>query len=545
LSKNDTFTQGDIDNGLIKYSHDGSETATDSFGFTVEDGLEDGVAALSGTFNITINNINDAPVIEKNDGITVDEGSENSVITSSMLSCSDEESGSNSIIYTLSSTTIHGILSKNGTTLSSGDSFTQQDIDDGIVKYSHDGSETTSDSFDFTVGDGELSQSGSFDIVVNPVDDPPVLGVASSCTYNEGDPPVAIAGTITITDVDNVNLKSAEVRIVNGYKNGEDLLEYDGSAILNAVWDSESGCLKFDGEASIEDYIEALKSVKFSNSATDLSTESRSFGFIVSDGIFESELVTVDADLVGKVGAPQFSVEGGKHVLPFDLTITVPDSGATIRYTTDGSDPSPTNGELYVDGVTIVEMTELKAIAYKEGMNTSDISSVSYDYIFTYEDDGTSVTIDTLETLLAPANLVIPAIINGLPVTKIRSYAFASLPITTVIIPDSVTDIGIYAFADCDQLNSVTMGSGVVNIGEGAFKDCVLLPTIEMPAALGNLGAYAFKGCSSLTEARFSTDAPLIDTSKLPFDSVDSTFKVYYKSGTNGWDDGSGPEVED
>ena len=61
LGVNDTFTQADIDAGILTYDHNGSETTSDSFSFSLADGGEDGTTAASGTFNITVNAVNDAP----------------------------------------------------------------------------------------------------------------------------------------------------------------------------------------------------------------------------------------------------------------------------------------------------------------------------------------------------------------------------------------------------------------------------------------------------------------------------------------------------
>lgn len=57
-----SVSQGDIDAGLVKYQHDGSETTSDSFVFKVEDGLEDGVVAPTGTMAFTVTPVNDLPV---------------------------------------------------------------------------------------------------------------------------------------------------------------------------------------------------------------------------------------------------------------------------------------------------------------------------------------------------------------------------------------------------------------------------------------------------------------------------------------------------
>ncbi len=66
---NDTFTQADLDAGNVSYEHDGSETTTDSFNFSLADGGEDGATPASGTFSITITPVNEAPTFSIGDGI--------------------------------------------------------------------------------------------------------------------------------------------------------------------------------------------------------------------------------------------------------------------------------------------------------------------------------------------------------------------------------------------------------------------------------------------------------------------------------------------
>jgi hypothetical protein len=79
------------------------------------------------------------------------------------------------------------------------------------------------------------------------------------------------------------------------------------------------------------------------------------------------------------VAPPTFSVAAGTYDNPQSVTLSSNTSGATIRYTTNGPDPSETTGTLYTSAVNISQNTTLKAIAYKAGMLTSSVSSVVID----------------------------------------------------------------------------------------------------------------------------------------------------------------------
>lgn len=80
----------------------------------------------------------------------------------------------------------------------------------------------------------------------------------------------------------------------------------------------------------------------------------------------------------GQVAAPQFSPGGGTYTSTQNVTITTSTSGATIRYTTDGSNPSPTTGTIHSGSIAISTTSTLKAIAYKNGMTDSSIASATY-----------------------------------------------------------------------------------------------------------------------------------------------------------------------
>lgn len=79
-----------------------------------------------------------------------------------------------------------------------------------------------------------------------------------------------------------------------------------------------------------------------------------------------------------KAEAPQFSPVPGTYNTAQTVTITSATSGATIRYTTDGSAPSETNGTIYTSPVAINATTTLQAIAYASGLLDSNVTSGTY-----------------------------------------------------------------------------------------------------------------------------------------------------------------------
>ena len=84
-------------------------------------------------------------------------------------------------------------------------------------------------------------------------------------------------------------------------------------------------------------------------------------------------------------------------------------------------------------------------------------------------------------------------------ISSIGDNAFSGSSITSVIIPNSVTLIGNWAFYDCANLTSVSIPDGVTSIGSFAFQNCIGLTSATIPSHVTFLGMCAFYDCTSLT----------------------------------------------
>ncbi|MCP5101431.1 MAG: hypothetical protein GY943_38280, partial [Chloroflexi bacterium] len=156
--------------GTTKYLE--ADGATLTVGFIDDRDYSDNKPVINAAYRaLTITIGNEVPTLDANSGFTVDEG-ETAVFTSTNLDASDPEGGE--ITYEIGSAPANGTLFRNDTPLSDSDTFTQTDINGGIISYDHDGSETSSDSFTFTITD-DLTTSAvkSFAIGITAVNDPP------------------------------------------------------------------------------------------------------------------------------------------------------------------------------------------------------------------------------------------------------------------------------------------------------------------------------------------------------------------------------------
>lgn len=78
------------------------------------------------------------------------------------------------------------------------------------------------------------------------------------------------------------------------------------------------------------------------------------------------------------VAAPQFTPEGGFYSTAQTVTISCATEGATIRYTTDGSDPAGSGGTTYTGPITVAGDCVVKAVASKSGIPDSAVVTSVY-----------------------------------------------------------------------------------------------------------------------------------------------------------------------
>ena len=89
------------------------------------------------------------------------------------------------------------------------------------------------------------------------------------------------------------------------------------------------------------------------------------------------QLYLISAEEVQKVETPTFEPAAGTYYEAKSVTIACETQGATIHYTTDGSEPTATSA-VYSTAIPVSETTTIKAIAMKEGWLNSSIAEAVY-----------------------------------------------------------------------------------------------------------------------------------------------------------------------
>ena len=94
-------------------------------------------------------------------------------------------------------------------------------------------------------------------------------------------------------------------------------------------------------------------------------------------------------------------------------------------------------------------------------------------------------------------NLTKARLPEGLKVIGSNMFSYSD-KLKEVYIPSTVTDIESYAFERCKSLKKIVLPEGVKNIGRYAFAECTGLTSIEIPSTVNIIESTSFDGCKNL-----------------------------------------------
>ena len=175
------------------------------------------------------------------------------------------------------------------------------------------------------------------------------------------------------------------------------------------------------------------------------------------------EIIITDCDYM-----PYGALSG----IPFIESITIPFVGDK-RHTSTDTNQYPLG---YIFGTT----------SYDGGISTNQ-------YFI-----GSSLSNTTYLTYYIPESLK-KVVITDCDYIQIGSF-YGCSSLTSIEMPNNVTNIGGSAFSGCSSLASIEIPNNVTNIGGSAFSGCSSLTSIVIPNKVTTIGGTIFTSCSSLTD---------------------------------------------
>lgn len=113
-------------------------------------------------------------------------------------------------------------------------------------------------------------------------------------------------------------------------------------------------------------------------------------------------------------------------------------------------------------------------------------------------------------------------VVNGVPltelvipetVTSLRTYAFYGCEgLKKVTIPATVTSVGSYAFYGCKDLEEVYLHVAGTDVGSFIFKNCTALRTAVLGEGVTDIPSQAFEGCTALASVTLPETLTTIDS---------------------------------
>ena len=425
-----SFTNAELDGGLVTFVHDGSEAAG-AFNVVVEDGDEDGSIPVASTFNVTVTAVNDAPVLTGDLAATVLEG-DSYTLDATDLGYADADDVAAGITFTVTGIT-NGTLLVDGVAASS---FTATQLAGGLVTFVHDGGETTSASFDVVVDDGDEDGStpvaSTFNLTVTPVNDAPVLTGDHAATVFEGSSYQLTTVDLGYTDADDT--AAGVTFTVSNLLNG--IILVDGVA-QNSFTGAElaGGLVTLDHDGSLT--TTGSFDVSVDDGDEDGSTPVAStFNFTVAP---PNTPPVLTGDLAATV------LEGGSYtIVAADLGYTDAEDGdADVTFTVS----SLVNGGVLVNGsaATSFTGTELSGGLVTFSHDGSETAAGSFDVVVEDGDeDGSTPVASTFNLAVTSVNDAPAGADKTVTVNEDTSYTFSQL------------DFG-FSDGDGDELSAVVI----------------------------------------------------------------------------------------
>ncbi|PHV61736.1 cadherin-like domain-containing protein [Cyanobacterium aponinum] len=433
------FSQKQINDEDIRYVHEVHSTNltdTDSFSFVVRDSAlrtifpiadeEGGIRSTPLpsidprpldiiTFNININNPQTDPLVTNPSGSTTGYGGDTgtrldnapivdvattftknnspqvpneggfNVITDEMLNYKFVNSGvtvipDEQVVYTLKSLPDNidpgGGLFKNGVKLVVDSTFTQQDINDGLITFVHNDTENFISSFDYSVSyGGEVRINDTFSIDVNPVNDTPTIGQGSSVTLKEGEVTTITSSQLSLNDVDGVGSdKSTGFATINNLEFQVTALPTRGTLFLDV---NNNGIIDVGEEITTTQWI----------TKQDLIDGKVKYLHDGTENFIDQFTVRARDDQNRPEGQPDSSISGTADinidVFPVNDTPIVPLTTGALDITI----PDP----LTVNGVTEIATATNKGLGFVTPLNEGDSGVITNNLLQAVDPDNNRI----------------------------------------------------------------------------------------------------------------------------------------------------------
>lgn len=133
----------------------------------------------------------------------------------------------------------------------------------------------------------------------------------------------------------------------------------------------------------------------------------------------------------------------------------------------------------------MISVAQSLCVFHRKGEQVNPAS----DFAYTAADGEVTIT----EYIGTSEHVLIPDTIDGLPVTALGHRAFYEKTVTTVVVPDSVTEIGAACFSGDNYLVSLKLPDGLKRLPPASLESCMRLYDFDLPQSLEKIYSSVFE----------------------------------------------------
>lgn len=133
----------------------------------------------------------------------------------------------------------------------------------------------------------------------------------------------------------------------------------------------------------------------------------------------------------------------------------------------------------------MISVAQSLCVFHRKGEQVNPAS----DFAYTAADGEVTIT----EYIGTSEHVLIPSAIDGLPVTALGHRAFYEKTVTTVVVPDSVTEIGAACFSGDNYLVSLKLPDGLKRLPPASLESCMRLYDFDLPQSLEKIYSSVFE----------------------------------------------------
>lgn len=204
-------------------------------------------------------------------------------------------------------------------------------------------------------------------------------GIDYATSFTEGGEPVAIVDSakLTVSDVDNAQLKSAKIKIDNLQEDDELAAQIDGTKIT-AKYDATTGELSLSGDDTLANYQKVLRTLTYDNKSLNPDTTERQIKFTINDGITDSDIATTIVSVNAVNTTPVLDLNGSGQGIDYKTRFIIGGQAVAI---VDKDNLSVTDDDTQIKSAS-VKITD-RLDGSKEELAATKTGNIRSSYNFT------------------------------------------------------------------------------------------------------------------------------------------------------------------